>query len=120
MLDRVRCQPFAIRGVDRKPERVLPPQLHDLTDLQREMNRRYGMSADATLKAAQALYEAKLISYPRTDSRYLGSDMKPQVPGILRDLRSIKPDEIGTLDLDALAFTSQAINDKKVSDHHAI
>ena len=65
------------------------------------MNRRYGMSADATLKAAQSLYEAKLISYPRTDSRYLGTDMKAKIPGILDDLRALKPDEIGKLDLDA-------------------
>ena len=63
------------------------------------MNRRYGMSADATLKAAQSLYENKLISYPRTDSRYLGNDMKSQVPGILADLKPLKPDEIGKLEL---------------------
>ena len=86
LLDRVRDQPFSIQGVDRRPERSAPPQLHDLTDLQREMNRRYGMSADATLKAAQALYEAKLISYPRTDSRHLSNDLKAKVPGILAGL----------------------------------
>ena len=120
MLGRVQGQPFTIRGVERKPERVLPPQLYDLTELQRDMNRRYGLSADATLKAAQALYEAKLISYPRTDSRYLGSDMKGKVPGILDDLRPLKPAEIGRLDLAALAFTGRIINDAKVSDHHAI
>ena len=83
LLERVQGHPFTIRGVERKPERVQPPQLYDLTELQRDMNRRYGMSADATLKAAQSLYEDKLISYPRTDSRYLGSDMKAQIPGIL-------------------------------------
>ena len=112
--------PFAVRGVERKPERVQPPQLYDLTELQRDMNRRYGLSADATLKAAQSLYEAKLISYPRTDSRYLGGDMKGKVPGILDELRPLKPAEIGKLDLDALAFTGRIINDAKVSDHHAI
>ncbi len=73
--------PFTIQGVDRKPERVPPPQLYDLTDLQRDMNRRYGLSADATLKAAQALYEAKLVSYPRTDSRYLGTGHESEGPG---------------------------------------
>src|SRR5205814_10402057 len=55
LLLRVLGHPFTILGVDRKPERVQPPQLYDLTELQRDMNRRYGMSADATLKAAQAL-----------------------------------------------------------------
>lgn len=120
LLGRVRDQPFAIRGVDRRPERSLPPQLHDLTDLQREMNRRYGISADATLKAAQSLYEAKLISYPRTDSRHLGNDLKAKIPGILADLKSIKPAEVGKLDLDRLPFSARIVDDARVGDHHAI
>ena len=61
--------PFTIRGVERKEERVLPPQLYDLTELQRDMNRRYGMSADATLKAAQALYEAEADHLPAGPTR---------------------------------------------------
>ncbi len=109
-----------ILGVERKPERLQPPQLYDLTGLQRDMNRRYGMSADSTLNAAQWLYENKLISYPRTDSRYLGNDLKSQVPGILADLKPQKPVEIGKLNLQALAFTGRIINDAKVGDHHAI
>ncbi len=119
-LQRVLGHPFTVLGVERKPERVQPPQLYDLTELQRDMNRRYGMSADATLKAAQSLYENKLISYPRTDSRYLGNDLKSQIPGILADLKSLKPVEIGKLNLQALTFTGRIINDAKVSDHHAI
>src|SRR5207237_4271480 len=79
-----------------------------------------GMPADVTLKPAQALYESKLISYPRTDSRYLGGDMKSQIPGILEDLWALKPAEVGRLDLGALAFTGRIINDAKVGDHHAI
>jgi len=120
LLERVHGQPFAITGVDRKPERVQPPQLYDLTDLQRDMNRRYGLSADATLKAAQSLYEGKLISYPRTDSRYLGADMKGKIPAILESLASEQPEAIGKLDLKKLAFSGRIINDSKVSDHHAI
>jgi DNA topoisomerase-3 len=120
LLLQVQGHPFQIENIARKQERIQPPLLYDLTELQRDMNRRYGMSADATLKAAQALYESKRISYPRTDSRYLSSDMKPEIPRILRDLRPIKPDEIAKLDLDALSFTGQIVNDKKVSDHHAI
>lgn len=119
-LERVQGHPFTIKGVDRKPERVAPPQLYDLTELQRDMNRRFGLSADATLKAAQSLYEAKLISYPRTDSRYLGSDMRGKVPGILENLRDLRPAEIDRLDLNALPFSGRIINDAKVSDHHAI
>jgi DNA topoisomerase-3 len=120
LLGRVEGQPFVIQGVERKEERVQPPQLYDLTELQRDMNRRFGLSADATLKAAQALYERKAVSYPRTDSRHLGSDMKGEVPRILNELRPLKPTEIGKLDLRALAFTGRVIDDKKVSDHHAI
>jgi DNA topoisomerase III len=120
LLGRARGQPFVIQGVERKEERVQPPQLYDLTELQRDMNRRFGLSADATLKAAQALYERKAITYPRTDSRHLGSDLKGQVPRILDELRSLRPTEIGKLDLRALAFTGRVIDDKKVSDHHAI
>ena len=66
------------------------------------MNRRYGMSADATLKAAQSLYESKLISYPRTDSRHLSRDLKPKMPGILSELRKQWPTEVGRLDLSPL------------------
>ncbi len=116
----VQGQPFVIRAVARKPERTPPPQLYDLTDLQRDMNRRYGLSADATLKAAQSLYEAKLISYPRTDSRHVGNDMKAKIPGILEDLRPERPGEIGKLDLKALAFNRRIVDDTKVADHHAI
>jgi DNA topoisomerase-3 len=119
-LDRVQGHPFTVQAVDKKEERELPPQLHDLTELQREMNRRHGLSADATLKAAQALYEAKLITYPRTDSRYLTTDLKGQIPGILEQLRPLKPTEIGRLDLQHLAFTGRIVNDAKVGDHHAI
>ncbi len=120
LLAKVRDRPLKVIEVARKEQRELPPQLYDLTELQRAMNRRFGLSADATLKAAQSLYEAKLITYPRTDSRYLGSDMRAQVPGILRQLEPYRPREIGGLDLGSLPFTSRIVNDGKVSDHHAI
>ncbi|WP_435015905.1 DNA topoisomerase 3 [Tundrisphaera sp. TA3] len=120
LLARVDGEPLTIQGVEKKPERALPPQLYDLTDLQRDMNRRYGLSADATLKAAQSLYEAKLISYPRTDSRHIGNDLKGKVAKILEDLRPLKPAEIGALDLDALSFHKRIVDDARVGDHHAI
>lgn len=120
VLERVLGQPFVVKTIERKEERDLPPQLYDLTELQRDMNRRYGMSADATLKAAQSLYESKLITYPRTDSRYLTTDMKGQIPELLENLRKLKPTEVGRLDLKALTFTGRLVNDSKVKDHHAI
>jgi DNA topoisomerase III len=119
-LDRVLGQPFAVTKIDKRRERSQPPQLYDLTELQRDMNRRFGLSANATLQAAQALYEAKLITYPRTDSRYLTRDMQREVPQILEQLRSLRPDEIGRLDLAALPCTGRIVNDSKVGDHHAI
>ncbi len=120
LLDQVMNQDFTITRVDKKPERERPPLLHDLTDLQREMNRRYGMSADSTLKAAQSLYESKLISYPRTDSRHLSRDLKPKMPGILSDLRKQWPTEVGRLDMGRLTADAQIYDDAKVADHHAI
>jgi DNA topoisomerase-3 len=120
LLERVSGQPFTVARVERKTERSQPPQLYDLTELQRDMNRRYGLSAAATLQAAQSLYESKLITYPRTDSRYLSSDMRREVPQILRSLQPIRPEEIAALDLGALRFSSRIVDDSKVSDHHAI
>jgi DNA topoisomerase III len=120
LLQQVLGQPFTITKIETRRERSQPPQLYDLTELQREMNRRFGLSAAATLQAAQALYEAKLITYPRTDSRYLSKDVQGEVPQILENLRPLRPDDIGRLDLDALRFTSRIVNDRKVGDHHAI
>ena len=120
LLGQVRDRPFEITSVVTRPQKVPPPQLFDLTELQRHMNRLAGLSAAATLKIAQRLYEAKLVTYPRTDSRYLSSDMRGEVPGILDDLRGYRPDEIGELNLQQLRLTGRIVNDQKVSDHHAI
>lgn len=120
MLSKIEGRPLVITDIRKKQERSLPPQLYDLTELQRDMNRRYGLSAAATLKIAQSLYEKKWITYPRTDSRYLSSDMKRQVPGILKKLEAIRSDAIQELNLDRLPFSGRIVNDAKVSDHHAI
>jgi DNA topoisomerase-3 len=120
LLQRIHSHPLTVTAVEYKPETVLPPQLYDLTELQRDMNRRYGMSAADTLQAAQALYEAKLITYPRTDSRYLSSDVAEKIPELLRRLQSIKSHEIAKLNLGALALNGRIVNDQKVTDHHAI
>jgi DNA topoisomerase III len=120
VLNRVSKHPLVIQKIERRPEKSLPPQLFDLTELQRDMNRRFGISAASTLQSAQSLYEAKLITYPRTDSRYLSTDMQKEVPGILRQLQSIKPNEISKLDLNALPFNGRIVNNQKVKDHHAI
>ncbi len=120
LVDRIKDFPFQIDKVQAKKENEHPPLLFDLTELQREMNRKFGMTAADTLQCAQNLYEQKFITYPRTDSRYLSEDMKPQLPAILTQLKRIRDKEIEPLDLAKLAFSNRIINDKKVSDHHAI
>ncbi|MGL5514366.1 MAG: DNA topoisomerase, partial [Sporomusa sp.] len=96
-----------------------PPKLFDLTSLQRDANRLFGYTAKQTLDLAQTLYEKKLLTYPRTDSRFLTSDMESTVPvivnqtalavGFIRGKVGVTVDNIGSV-----------INDKKISDHHAI
>lgn len=98
---------------------VSPPKLFDLTSLQREANRLFGYTAKQTLDLAQTLYEKKLLTYPRTDSRFLTSDMEQTAPllvnlsalavGFIRGKAAVTVDNIGSV-----------INDAKVSDHHAI
>jgi DNA topoisomerase-3 len=119
-IGKVKNHPFIIDKIVTKQENEHPPLLYDLTELQREMNRKLGMSAADTLQIAQTLYELKLITYPRTDSRYLTSDLKDQVVNTLASLKAIRSKEIETLDLTKLSFSNRVINDKKVSDHHAI
>lgn len=120
LLEKVHGQPFTITGLATKEQRVPPPLLYDLTDLQRDMNRRFGMSASATLKVAQELYEKKLLTYPRTDSRYLSKDMKGQVNRTLSDLAPRFEKAISRLDLGRVPFPKRVFDDAKVSDHHAI
>ena len=119
-LAKVQGHPMEILGVQQKNEQARPPQLFDLTELQREMNRLHGFTADQTLRIAQNLYESKRITYPRTDSRYLSSDLQPTIAPLLRSLRPLKPREIDFLDLGNLSFSNRIVDDQKVSDHHAI
>ncbi len=103
------------------------PLLYDLTELQRDGNKRYGYSAEQTLDAAQNLYEKyKLATYPRTDSRYLTKDMKPQLAGLLQNIKDgwrnsedtkYCVDKILNQKLNA---DKRVIDDSKVTDHHAI
>ncbi|ADI38281.1 DNA topoisomerase 3 [Waddlia chondrophila 2032/99] len=120
LLDTIKDALLRIEGIKKKNEKQMPPQLFDLTELQREMNKRFGISAADTLKAAQSLYESKLITYPRTDSQYLNKEMKKDVVNALRSLQPLKPEETEALDLNQLNFTKRIIDDKKVTDHHAI
>lgn len=94
------------------------PLLYDLTTLQKEANIKYGFTADKTLSIAQKLYESKLITYPRTGSRYLSEDLFETIPDLLKSMSShpIATKFIEQLDV----LNKHSIDDKKITDHHAI
>ena len=111
-----------ITSVEKKPKKTLAPGLYDLTTLQREANQRYGFSAKETLNIMQRLYENhKVLTYPRTDSRYIGKDV---VPTIRERLKACGTDPYrklaGALLTKPLQTNGSFVDDKKVSDHHAI
>lgn len=108
-----------VEKVESKEKTVKPPKLYDLTTLQREVNRIYGMTAQQTLNAAQSLYEQKLITYPRTDSQYLTSDMEETAKQVIRKIHE-KYQLMGPFDQPKTPEVKKVLNDKKVSDHHAI
>ncbi|HBY2902553.1 TPA: DNA topoisomerase 3 [Clostridioides difficile] len=104
-------------SMTREKKTAAPPKLFDLTSLQREANRIYGYTAKQTLDLAQALYEKKLLTYPRTDSTYLTDDMGDTAAGIIKLLCEKFSFMAGA------AFSPEIrklLNSKKVSDHHAI
>ena len=104
-------------SVTREQKKEQPPKLYDLTTLQREANRLLGYTAKQTLDYAQSLYEKKLLTYPRTDSRYLTSDMAETASCALHLAASVPPfDGCGNF----FPLVEAMISDKDVSDHHAI
>lgn len=104
-----------IQKITRKEKAENPPPLYDLTTLQRDANRLLGFTAQQTLNYAQSLYEKKLITYPRTDSRFLTEDMAASLPGLMSAAA-------GAFDVHEAVpvHAEQAINNSKVSDHHAL
>lgn len=108
---------LTVTKADNKEKSEKPPALYDLTSLQRDANRVLGFTAQQTLDYTQSLYEKKLVTYPRTDSRYLTSDMENMLPELVQSLFNIFPvKDVKNVPVHA----AQVINDKKVSDHHAI
>ena len=106
-----------VMKVDTRSRTEKPPLLYDLTTLQRDANKYLGFTAQQTLEYAQALYEKRLLTYPRTDSRFITHDMLEQLPQMVDNLGKALPFVNG------FSFTVHAetvINDAKVTDHHAI
>ena len=104
-----------VQKVERKEKSEKPPLLYDLTTLQRDANRLLGYSAQQTLDYAQSLYEKKIITYPRTDSRYLTEDMAAFLPGLAVDTAKV----FGVDDAFSV-HAEQVIDGSKVTDHHAL
>ena len=118
-IESIRGKEFEITGFGRKKGKEAPPRLFDLTSLQVECNRKFGFSADDTLKLVQMLYEKKLTSYPRVDTTFLSNDIYPKIGEIMK---GIKPYEALTAPVLAnkIPKSKKVFDDTKVSDHHAI
>lgn len=95
--------------------------MYDLTELQREANKRYGYSAKKTLSLVQSLYEIhKVVSYPRTDSRYLSNDIKATLMERLQAIRKYDSRAEEAIKNKAKVILKKVFNDSKVTDHHAL
>lgn len=119
---KIKGQPFTITEVNRKEKKSYAPELYDLTTLQKEASRKYGFSPKQTLNLMQSLYEHhKVLTYPRTDSRYLTSDMTDTLKERIKAC-SVGPYKkvAASLMKKDIKSSKRFINDQKVSDHHAI
>ena len=104
-----------VDSIETKEKTEKPPLLYDLTSLQRDANKVLGFSAQQTLDTLQSLYEKKLVTYPRTDSRFLTEDMAPSLPELVYQAAAAL-DYAGNIPVHA----GQVINNAKVTDHHAV
>lgn len=121
LLQQIQDKDFVITDVQQKQGKEIPPRLYDLTSLQVDCNRKFGFSAEDTLKLIQSLYEKKVTTYPRVDTTFLSEDIYPKCPNILKGIRGY---ETFTNELLAsgkkLPKTKKVFDNTKVTDHHAI
>lgn len=118
-LDYLKQHPFEIISFEIKEGKEKNPRLFDLTALQVEANKKYGYSAENTLKYIQSLYEKKNVTYPRVDTTYLSESIYPKISGILKKM-SFYQDLIEPLLTKAIPKSKTVFDDSKVTDHHAI
>ena len=118
-LDYLKGKPFEVTSFEQKEGKEGNPRLYDLTSLQVDANKRFGYSADDTLKHVQNLYEKKLVSYPRVDTTYLTEDLHPKIPNILRGLKDYASYTASLLN-QPLPKLKTVFDNEKVTDHHAI
>ncbi len=119
LLAKIQDTEFTVTDIQKKQGKEIPPRLYDLTSLQVDCNRKFGYSADETLKLIQSLYEKKVTTYPRVDTTFLSDDIYPKCPGILGGLRGY---ESYTAELfgKKLPKSKKVFDNSKVTDHHAI
>ena len=116
---KIQSKDFVITGVEIKKGTEASPRLYDLTSLQVDCNKKYGFSADETLKLIQTLYEKKLTTYPRVDTTFLSDDIYPKVPGIMKGLTAYST-LTDPLSGKKLPKSKKVFDNSKVTDHHAI
>ena len=118
-LEKVRGCPFTVTDVSAKKGTEAPPRLYDLTSLQVDCNRKFGMSAEQTLQTIQSLYEKKFTTYPRVDTTFLSDDIYPKCPNILKGIRGYEQ-FTQPLAGKKLPKSKKVFDSSKVTDHHAI
>ncbi len=119
ILNEIRPLPMVIKDVQKKKGREAPPRLFDLTSLQVECNKKWGWTADETLRLIQSLYEKKVTTYPRVDTTYLSEDIYAKVPGILQNMTPYAAQTSPLLG-SKLPKSKKVFDNSKVTDHHAI
>lgn len=119
IVDQIAPLPLTITDVSEKSGREAPPRLFDLTSLQVECNKKWGWTAEATLRHIQSLYEKKVTTYPRVDTTYLSEDLYPKIPDILRKMTPYANLTAKPLS-GKIAKSKKVFDNAKVTDHHAI
>ena len=118
-LQKITGEPFTVTDVTAKNGTESAPKLYDLTSLQVDCNKKFGLSADITLQTIQSLYEKKYTTYPRVDTTYLSDDIYPKCGNILKGLRDFQTFTAPLLEKQ-LPKSKKVFDNKKVTDHHAI
>ncbi len=119
IIEEIKPLPLTVTEVEKKKGKEAPPRLFDLTSLQVECNKKYGMGADATLRAIQSLYEKKVATYPRVDTTFLTDDIYPKCGPILNGLTQYSH-LLQPLRGAKLRKSKKVFDNSKVTDHHAI